>query len=82
MQPGDRIGPYVVERLLGVGNMGGVYLAVHPELGHRHAVKVLRRHLPQGSAVLEPQLAGVPGLCRSTILGAVVPSAEGLIGAR
>ena len=37
----DRIGPYIVDRKLGTGGMGTVYLATHEETGERAAVKVL-----------------------------------------
>lgn len=36
---------YEVEKLLGVGGMGSVYLAKHVKLGTRVALKVLHRHL-------------------------------------
>ncbi len=39
--PGKRIGPYVVERQLGRGAMGTVYLAEDPTLKRKVAVKVL-----------------------------------------
>jgi eukaryotic-like serine/threonine-protein kinase len=38
---GTSIGNYRVERLVGEGGMGRVYLAVHPGMGRRAAVKVL-----------------------------------------
>ncbi len=37
----ERIGPYLVERLLGRGGMGAVYLARHPDLPRPVAVKLL-----------------------------------------
>lgn len=37
----DRIGPYVIDRKLGTGGMGTVYLAVHEKTGRQAAVKVL-----------------------------------------
>ncbi len=40
-----RVGNFVVERLLGQGAMGSVYLAVHDTLRRRVAVKVLQPHL-------------------------------------
>lgn len=38
---GSLIGPYRIEKLIGVGGMGQVYKAVHPKIGSRVAVKVL-----------------------------------------
>ena len=40
---GEKIEPYRVARLLGVGGMGRVYLGVHPAIGSRVAIKVLSR---------------------------------------
>ena len=40
---GETIGSYRVARLLGTGGMGRVYLAVHPNIGSRVAIKVLAR---------------------------------------
>jgi len=40
---GQTIGPYRIARLLGVGGMGRVYKAVHPQIGSRVAIKVLSR---------------------------------------
>ncbi len=42
---GDDIGGYVVDGELGVGGMGVVYSAVHPVIGKRAAIKVLRAEL-------------------------------------
>ncbi|GEM33021.1 hypothetical protein NN3_40280 [Nocardia neocaledoniensis NBRC 108232] len=41
--PGTVIAGYRVERMLGEGGMGAVYLAAHPTLPRRDAVKVLSR---------------------------------------
>jgi len=38
---GTRLGPFRVEKLLGQGGMGQVYLGVQPEIGSRVAIKVL-----------------------------------------
>lgn len=48
---GQRHGPLVFERLLGVGAIGSVYLALHPASGARFAVKVLHPHLAANSNV-------------------------------
>ncbi len=42
---GQPIGNYVVKSLLGTGGMGAVYLAEHPAIGRRVAIKVLAAHL-------------------------------------
>jgi serine/threonine-protein kinase len=42
---GDDIGGYVVDGELGTGGMGVVYSAVHPVIGKRAAIKVLRAEL-------------------------------------
>ena len=48
---GTIIGNYQVRELLGEGGMGKVYLALHPGIGRRAAVKVLHANL-----ALDPQL--------------------------
>src|SRR6478752_5388809 len=45
LEPGTVFAGYVVERLLGVGGMGSVYLARHPNLPRRDALKLLRAEL-------------------------------------
>ena len=42
---GARVGEYVVEALLGRGGVGVVYVAVHPVIGKRVAIKVLQQEL-------------------------------------
>ncbi|MFE6862769.1 serine/threonine-protein kinase [Nocardia sp. NPDC057668] len=41
IRPGDVVDGYRIERVLGVGGMGSVYLARHPELPRYDALKVL-----------------------------------------
>ncbi|GEM31006.1 hypothetical protein NN3_20130 [Nocardia neocaledoniensis NBRC 108232] len=41
LRPGEAIAGYVIERLLGAGGMGEVYVARHPRLPRSDAVKVL-----------------------------------------
>jgi len=45
VKPGRQIGAYVIERELGRGAMGRVYLARHAELGSKYALKVLPNSL-------------------------------------
>jgi hypothetical protein len=46
--PGTKIGRYVVERRLGAGGMGVVYLAHDPDLERRVAIKIVRPGLTTG----------------------------------
>jgi serine/threonine protein kinase len=48
---GQRFGNYRAVSLLGEGGMGAVYLAEHPQIGRRVAVKVLRPEM-----IRDPQL--------------------------
>jgi serine/threonine protein kinase len=48
---GERHGPLILERMLGVGAIGSVYLAMHPPTGVRFAVKMLHPHLASQSLV-------------------------------
>ena len=42
---GMKVGNYVITKAIGAGGMGAVYLAEHPEIGRKVAVKLLPRHL-------------------------------------
>jgi serine/threonine-protein kinase len=50
---GAVVGDYRIEGLVGQGGMGQVYGAVHPVIGKRAAVKVLRRELCTDPEVIE-----------------------------
>jgi serine/threonine-protein kinase len=49
---GVRVGNYQLERLLGEGGMGAVYLGQHPLIGKQVAIKVLHNHLSQEEEVV------------------------------
>ena len=49
---GELIGHYVIERLIGVGGMGEVYLARDVQLGRKAALKLLPEHLTADEAQL------------------------------
>jgi eukaryotic-like serine/threonine-protein kinase len=50
---GQRINNYEIVSLLGEGGMGSVYLATHPFMGRKAAVKVLRRELVEDRSLVE-----------------------------
>ena len=50
---GTTIGNYTVQRKLGSGAMGTVYLGEHPEIGKRVAIKILAAHLTEDRSMVE-----------------------------
>ncbi len=50
---GQTVGDYKIVKLLGEGGMGEVYAASHQQLGHRSAVKVLRREIMNNKEAVE-----------------------------
>lgn len=50
---GQTVGNYVISEKLGAGGMGAVYLAEHPHLGKKVAVKVLHSHFSTTSDVAD-----------------------------
>ncbi|HEY5090378.1 MAG TPA: serine/threonine-protein kinase, partial [Polyangia bacterium] len=50
---GERVNNYQVVSLLGEGGMGAVYLAEHPFMGRKAAIKVLRRELAEDEGLVE-----------------------------
>ncbi len=53
LQPGERLGPYIIEGLLGAGGMATVYLAYDQRLGKRVAVKTLRPQFAADASCVE-----------------------------
>jgi tRNA A-37 threonylcarbamoyl transferase component Bud32 len=53
LDPGTKVGDYVVERVIGGGAMGEVYAGKHPVIGKRVAIKVLRHELATSSEAAE-----------------------------
>ncbi len=50
---GTTIGNYKVQRKLGSGAMGMVYLGEHPEIGKRVAIKILAAHLTEDRGMVD-----------------------------
>jgi serine/threonine-protein kinase len=53
LEPGNEVGGYVVDGVLGRGGMGTVYSSTHPVIGKRAAIKVLRPELSGNPAAVE-----------------------------
>ena len=49
--PGMQLGDYVIEKAVAWGGMGIVYRAVHPLIGRKVAVKVLRPNFASARAI-------------------------------
>ena len=76
IEPGTQIGPYFIDREIGRGGMGVVYLAKDPRLNRDVAIKALPEHMANDPARLErfqseaktlaqlnhPAVAGIHGL--------------------
>ena len=45
LAPGARLGEYEIERKIGEGGMGVVFSAIHPLIGKRAAIKILKQEL-------------------------------------
>ena len=50
---GRTIGSYRITRLLGAGGMGAVYLAEHPAIGSRVAIKFLHRRYAADKKIVD-----------------------------
>ncbi len=53
LEAGTDLGEYRVEAMLGEGAMGTVFRAIHPMIGKRAAVKVLKEHLCRDVTAIE-----------------------------
>lgn len=71
LQPGDRLGPYEIQALLGVGGMGEVYRGRHTRLGREVAIKILTERLagdPRSLLRFEREARAVAALSHPNIL--------------
>jgi serine/threonine protein kinase len=53
LAPGSLVGGYMIEGILGSGGMGVVYIATHPLIGKRAAIKVLKPELSHEPSAVE-----------------------------
>jgi serine/threonine protein kinase len=53
LEPGTLVGEYQVTRKVGCGAMGDVFAGVHPVIGKRVAIKVLKEHLVADSTMVQ-----------------------------
>lgn len=53
LEPGDLLGVYAIEKILGEGSMGRVYLARHTRLGRHVALKVLHHELLRDNGLVQ-----------------------------
>jgi serine/threonine-protein kinase len=51
--PGTQLGDYELEQIIAEGGMGEVYAAVHPLIGKRAAIKVLKKSLCADSLIVQ-----------------------------
>src|SRR3989475_4234854 len=71
LAPGDRLGPYEIQALLGAGGMGEVYRGRDTRLGREVAIKILPERLandPQALARFEREAKAVAALSHPNIL--------------
>ena len=61
---GKIVGNYVLQRLLGQGGMGAVYLARHAEIGHEVAIKMVSAHLAHKPNIANRFIAEAKALAR------------------
>ncbi|MBL8743459.1 MAG: serine/threonine protein kinase, partial [Myxococcales bacterium] len=57
LQAGDMVGEYRVEGILGEGGFGSVYKSLHPLIGKRAAIKVLKREFSSKADIVSRFLA-------------------------
>jgi serine/threonine protein kinase len=79
---GARLGPYEIERLIGVGGMGEVYRAVDRRLDRRVAVKVLPEDLStdaESLARFEREARAIAALSHPNIVAVFDVGSEGVV---